>query len=384
MKRLPLLLCFSLSCCWLPAQSTLIGSFEHDGLLREYLLYVPAMYDGSEPVPLVLNFHGYTSNALEQMFYGDFRPIADTAGFLLVHPQGTLFNGNAHWNVGGWTVGSTVDDVGFTKALIDTLAVHYNIDLERVYATGMSNGGYMSFLLACQLSDRIAAIASVTGSMTPETWNDCAPLRPVPVLQIHGDSDGVVPYGGAPWTKPIEEVIQFWVDFDHCLPTPTVFSLPDVVSTDGSYVERFLYDGGDAGSTVEHFKVYGGGHTWPGSGINLPGTNQDFDASAEIWRFFSQYDLNGSINDPTTSTRDPSAPPATLTAFPNPTSGPLSVRYSAQAQTPCTVFDARGRKVRTRPFNGPAATLDLTGLPQGAYFLHVDGQVLKIIKTEGN
>ncbi|MCF8247979.1 MAG: hypothetical protein K9J37_22640 [Saprospiraceae bacterium] len=160
------------------AQQTINGSIMHDGIQRNYVLFIPAIYAGDSPVPLVLNFHGYTSSAEQQMFYGNFRPIADTANFIIVHPQGTLFNSNTHFNVGGWTIRSTVDDVGFTAALIDSHAATYNINLNRVYSTGMSNGGFMSFLLACQLSDKIAAIASVTGSMTPEAFNSCNPQHP--------------------------------------------------------------------------------------------------------------------------------------------------------------------------------------------------------------
>ena len=123
------------------SQQTINGSISHDNLDREYILYVPENYTGNDPIPLVFNFHGLGSNANEQMFYGDFRPIADTAGFIIVHPQGTIFSGNAHFNVGGFTNGSTVDDVGFSVALLDSIAANYNIDLDRVYSTGMSNGG---------------------------------------------------------------------------------------------------------------------------------------------------------------------------------------------------------------------------------------------------
>jgi len=242
---------------------TIYGSINHDDMEREYILYIPESYTGDVAVPLVLNFHGYTSTAFEQMNYGDFRPIADTEGFLVAHPQGTLFNGNTHWNVGGWTSGSTVDDVGFTDALIDHLANEYTVDLTRVYSTGMSNGGYMSFHLACRLSEKIAAIASVTGSMTPETYDDCIPLHPSPIMQIHGISDGSVPYEGTSWSKSIDEVLQYWVDYNGCYPDPTTTALPDIDPDDGSTVEYIVYDGGDNGVTVEHFKVIGGGHTWP-------------------------------------------------------------------------------------------------------------------------
>ncbi|MCD4655830.1 hypothetical protein K8T06_18065 [bacterium] len=280
------------------AGETINGSIMHDGIQRDYILYIPASYSGDVSVPLVFNFHGYTCTAFDQMYYGDFRPIADTANFIIVHPQGTLLDNKTHWNVGGWTSGSTTDDIGFTSALIDSIASEYNIDLTRVYATGMSNGGFMSFLLACQLGGKIAAIASVTGSMTPETYDECSPVHPTAILQIHGTNDSVVPYTGNSWAKTIDDVLQYWIISNNCSPTATTTTMPDIDPTDGSTVEHIVYDGGDNGVSVEHFKVIGGEHTWPGSAFGSVGTNHDIDASAEIWNFFSKYDINGLITTP--------------------------------------------------------------------------------------
>lgn len=302
--------------CWDAfAGETINGSIQHDGLEREYILYVPDIYTGTIPVPLILNFHGYGSNAFQQMNYGDFRSIADAEGCLVAHPQGTLFEGTTHWNVGGWTAGSTADDVGFTAALIDALSTDYAIDPDRIYATGMSNGGYMSFLLACQLGNRIAAIASVTGSMTPETYMDCLPEHPMPVLQMHGTGDTVVPYTGASWTKSIDDVLAFWVSENNCNNPPETTMLPDSDPNDGSTVERIVYSDGSNGVSVVHFKIFGGDHAWPGTAFGGPGTNYDIDASDEIWTFFSRYDINGRLDDPT-----PTATPAT--PIPTPTTVP--------------------------------------------------------------
>jgi len=368
-------------CLGIPAfaQQTIQGTLEHDGLQREYILYVPAGYTGDAPVPLVLNFHGYTSNANEQMFYGDFRTIADTAGFLVVHPEGTLLNGSTHWNVGGWTIGSTVDDVGFTAALIDHLAENYNINLKRVYATGMSNGGFMSHLLACQLSERIAAIASVTGSMTPETYDNCNPQHPMPVLQIHGTADPVVPYGGAPWTRPVQDAIDYWVAFNHCTKPPTVTPVPDIVTTDLSTVDYIVYPDGDNGVTTEHFKVYNGGHTWPGSAINIPVTNYDINASVEIWKFFAQYDLDGRI-DQTTATSEAEAPD--FAVFPNPTTHFVQIEHHLPPNTPYTLFSALGTRLLSGTIPPGQITLNLRPYPAGMYFLTIGEKTVKIQKTD--
>ncbi len=121
----------------------------------------------------------------------------------------------------------------------------------------MSNGGFMSFLLSCQLSNRIAAIASVTGSMTPQTYNNCNPQHPTPILQIHGTADGTVPYNGdSTWTKSINDVLQYWVDFNDCNSTPSVSNVPDVNSSDGSTVDHIVYSEGNNCVTTEHFKSF--------------------------------------------------------------------------------------------------------------------------------
>jgi polyhydroxybutyrate depolymerase len=178
------------------AQNTIDAELTHDGLVRTYRLYSPAAYNAATPVPLVLNLHGYTSNNLEQEFYGDFRAIADTANFIIVHPNGTEdANGDQFWSSFGV---SSIDDVGFLSALIDKIQTEYSIDHNCIYSTGMSNGGFMSYELACQLSYRIAAIASVTGSMVQSRFDNCNATHPTPVMQIHGTADPTVPYLGLP------------------------------------------------------------------------------------------------------------------------------------------------------------------------------------------
>ena len=250
MRYIPLLLLL-VGCTFSSfAQETINASITHDGIQRDYILYIPELYDGNTTVPLVLNFHGFGSSASQQMFYGDFRDIADTEGFLLVHPEGTTFIGNQFWNVGFPGLSSNIDDVGFTEALIDELATLYAIDLDRVYATGMSNGGFMSFLLACQLSEKIAAVASVTGSMTQDTFDDCNAQHPTPVLQIHGTEDDVVLYNENNLSLPIPDVISYWVDHNNCETTPTTTTLPDVDVSDGSTIEHSVYEDGDNGVTT--------------------------------------------------------------------------------------------------------------------------------------
>lgn len=285
-KLLAFLICLPL---FTFGQQTINASITHGGLQRDYILYVPASYSAATSVPLVFNFHGYTSNANQQMWYGDFRPIADTEGFIIVHPEGTLDNsGTSHWNV-GWG-GSTVDDIGFTESLIDNLSASYNIDNNRIYSTGMSNGGFMSYQLACELSDRIAAIASVTGSMSTNWFNSCSPNHQMPIMEIHGTADGNVPYATIP------SIMDFWTNFNNCNNTPIITNVPDINTNDGCTAEHQIWENGNNGSTVEHYKIIGGEHSWPGALFPNGVTNQDIDASEKIWEFFSKYDINGLIS----------------------------------------------------------------------------------------
>jgi polyhydroxybutyrate depolymerase len=358
------------------AQQTITGSFVYDGINRTWRLYVPASYNPANAAPLVLNLHGYGSNNLEQEFYGDFRPIADTAGFLLVHPNGTPDGfGIMHWNTFGT---SNVDDVGFLSALIDTISVNYHVNPDRIYSTGMSNGGFMSFSLACELSHRIAAIASVTGTMIPARLASCNPERPVPVMQIHGTADGTVPYNGSPFFVPVQTLLNYWINHNNCTATPIITEVPDIDPDDGCTAENHLYPGGDNGSVVEHYKVLGGGHSWPGAPVNLNVTNMDFSASQEIWRFFRGYNLDGLITA-ANEIHDIQVP---LTAYPNPSRGETTITFSHMAMRQISVMDYTGRLINSYITEDASIRLNLPAT--GIYLVVVkqDGQLhtIKLIK----
>ncbi len=357
------------------AQQILYETIMHDGMEREYILYIPANYSGSNNVPLIFNFHGYGSNATEQMYYGDFRPISDTAGFIIVHPQGTLFNGVTHWNVGGWTIGSTVDDVGFTEALIDSITADYAIDSLRIYATGMSNGGFMSFLLACQLNHKIAAIASVTGSMTPETFAFCNPVHPTPILQFHGTSDPVVPYDGASWTQSIDDVLQYWVTYNSCNTNPIITNLPDIDPDDGSTVIHYAYEDGIDDVVTEHYKIVGGGHTWPGSLLGGSGTNYDINASIEIWNFLFRFELLGGILDITNSNEE------IFIIYPNPTVSYITIESNLSENVDYSIMSVYGNILIRGTVYNKGHIVDLSMLPPNIYLINIGKNTYKIIKT---
>ena len=262
----------------------LFCEFTHDGLNREFTVYIPQSYEEGTQVPLLFNFHGYGSSAYAQIGYGDFRDLSEQHNFIIVIPQGSLLQGTSHWNVKGWTSASTTDDIDFTSEMIDRISAEYSIDLTRVYATGMSNGGFMSYHLACNLSSRIAAIASVTGSMTPGTYNDCNPLHPTSIMQIHGINDSVVPYQGNAGMKPIPEVIEYWKNYNQC----TSLAIGDFTS--GSTSESHQNCLNDV--SVELWVLNNFGHSWPETR-----RGDEINGAEVIWNFLSLYSTNGRIAD---------------------------------------------------------------------------------------
>ena len=368
----------------LRAQTTVVGTIRHGGLVREYRLYVPAIYTRTTvAVPLLFNLHGYSSNNVQQEAYGEFRPIADTANFLIVHPNGVFdAANNRNWNTFG-PRGTGVDDVSFLSALLDTLASRYRLDPDRVYSTGMSNGGFMSYELACQLSGRVAAVASVTGSMTSSRLSTCTSGRPVPVLEIHGTADGTVPYTGGTALSfvAIPTLLASWVQRNGCNPTPTITPVPDINTTDGCTAERSVWAGGRNGSRVEHYRIIGGGHTWPGAPVTIGVTNRDINASREVWRFLRPYRL--SRLGLATAAAGASVP--LLSAWPNPAADGVVLQAAGGLRAATlAVHDALGRAIlaTAQPAADGSLRLATQSWPRGVYLLRIETSAGRVLQQK--
>ncbi len=365
----------SLSSSFSFGQKTISKTIQHGGLTRNYRVYIPKIYDGKKAVPLLFNLHGFSSNEVQQEFYGDFRPIADTANFIIVHPRGTATaTGTLFWNVGFFP--STVDDLGFINTLIDTLSATYNINPQRVYSTGMSNGGFMSYSLACS-NNRFAAIASVTGSITLPYLKQCKPSKPIPVLEIHGTGDAVVAYAGTTLFAPIDTVVNFWVKQNGCNATPAVTNVPNIDTLDGATATHFVYSGGKNGTTVEHYKIENGAHTWPGAIINIGVTCMDFSASKEIWRFLNKYSL-------VTATEETQAS-LSFSIAPNPTNEILNLDFEAiDSPTLLEITDLQGKVVLKKSLDFKGTQFDISSFANGFYIAKIQNQngrgVAKFVK----
>ncbi len=232
----------------------------------------------------MFNFHGYGGTASDYMNYADMRTLSESKGFILVYPQGSCLEGNSHWNpsLPSSDNKSDADDLGFIEVLINQLSNNYNIDLERIYACGYSNDAMLAYGLACYKSNLIAAIGSVSGTMLD---TNCNPSYPIPVISIHGTSDGVLPYNGNSEYNSVETILSFWKNFNNTNTTPMVNSVND----NGTTIEHYIYADGDNSTSVEHYKVIDGDHVW----FNM--SYQGANTSKLIWEFVSKYNISGLI-----------------------------------------------------------------------------------------
>jgi polyhydroxybutyrate depolymerase len=317
MKQLPLFasICLLLLSLQSESQSLNFENIFVDTSDRVYAIYVPASYDGTEAFPVMFNFHGGGGTIASQILTSDMRPIADTANFFVVYPQAL-----ADPNDGGaftWThkPPTTHDDVNFVNAMIDDIGADYLIDTTRVYACGYSNGGEFCFDLACRLSDRVAAVTSVASTMYIEDFTDCTPAPPVAVQSIHGTLDFVRPYNGLTlfgitFYVSMNDQNLLWTTINNTDPIPAITAIPNTSMSDGSTVERYVWSNGIGCMEVEHLRVDGGGHDWPGTFGNM-----DIDSDVEIWNFASRFDLNGKIGCAAPSCNTSTAPDNLNTAI---------------------------------------------------------------------
>lgn len=277
------------------------------GRTRTFIIHFPSGYDDQKPVPLMLSFHGRKGQGKDQVKLSNFNQVADRHGFIVVYPDGVGKSWNAMHGTGD-AEALGVDDVGFVGALIDTLMERYSIDPRRIYASGMSNGGAFVHRLGCEMSDRIAAIASVAGEMAPKMAAQCKPTDPVAVIDFHGTKDRIVPFdggetGGGGDLLSAPATVEVWRKLNGCNETSKeTFSKGDVTCR--------TFTGGRAPVTL--CTVQGTGHTWPGGYQYLPRiligtTSRDVDASEMIWEFFA---ANPKMMDPrgTSGRRVPEKP----------------------------------------------------------------------------
>jgi polyhydroxybutyrate depolymerase len=278
-----------LVCTTAPAlTSAQVKSLVHKEEKRRYLVYTPASYAAQpdKTYPVVFNFHGSGMTMAEQMLYTQMNRAADRHGFIVVYPAGL----KQDWNVGfGMSYLEGTDDIGFTEALLARLRQDYRVDDRRVYATGLSRGGFFALRIAAELPHKFAAVASVGAPMPEPVIRHHTSTGKVGVLQLHGTADQVVAYAGKPTGYlSAEATYDYWLQRNGIAGDQAT---PVVLGADVTWREQ-----GNGRQRVALATIRDGGHTWPGAdpfnvGLPIGKTTPDLDANEAIWQFLSQHRL---------------------------------------------------------------------------------------------
>ena len=341
-----------------------IQTFEWQGIQRQYLIKIPLV--NRETMPILFFLHGLGDNItrLDNEFH--FQQVADAYNWTVVIPQALSQSGYTMWNAG--LMASSIDDSGFLIALLDSLAVQYPINLDSVFFTGFSMGGFMTHRMAIEHGDRITACAPVSGLITHSMSNLSA--VPVRMLHIHGTNDPVVGYDGnsqyfgGNLGLGVEAILNYWKNANNCIAEPIIDTFPDL-KNDGLRFVRYTYEG-DA--ELQHIKVIGGNHTW-----YMSEDQYDIGYLTEIHKFF----VGNSGGNVGVAELEPS----TLRFWPNPTSGYFTVEV--ETTNDIAVMDCQGRCVVKYTLKPGANQIDLGGLSEGLYFIKGEnGEVKKLLLTK--
>lgn len=269
-----------------PGASTYM-QISSDNAQRRFIIYLPVGYTNANPHSLILAFHGYTSNPFAMQQFTHFDSLANKDNVVIVYPEGTT----SLVRLRGWNTGVhptiTAKDVLFTSNMLNDLQANFCINPNQIYATGFSNGGGFTAKLACQLPDRIAAFAPISGSYLPSFYS-CSSDRPVPIIEFHGTKDTVVPYLGLKSKKEFAALtwIANWAKKDTCTPQP-------IITKESKKITKYLWTNCSANASIIHYKINGEGHSWPHALFKQKINNQVEGGHAEqvIWNFFKQHSL---------------------------------------------------------------------------------------------
>ena len=332
-------------------------TFDVGGVTREYIQYLPVGFDAvTESLPVVFVLHGL-GDVNSNMTNTGFKQIGDTARFISIYPQGlTNSFGSSSWN-NGTLLAPVADDISFFNLMIDDMILNYNVDITRVYFTGFSMGSIMSHHLACALNDRIAAIGTMSGTMSTDDIANCVPIYKTPVMHVHGTNDPTVPYDGSalPSLSLVAETMDFWINVHGCTATADSTQLPDT-ATDGLTVDRFVYQTCDPAGSVELWRVNGGGHDFFYEPVN------DFTESVDIWMFFRKWSHSSpsavGLNDLTK---------VSFSISPNPSTGLFKI--TTEESNNIFVYTTSGKLVHTQEITSGETLMNLTHLQRGMYIV---------------
>ena len=338
--------------------------FEHDGIDRQYIYYEPL--DLNEQMPLVIVMHGFGGDANDIRNYSEMNQFANQYGFAVCYPRGTTDSeGYRFWNVGyAFHQNETVDDVGFLSELAGYLQLTHGLNPDYTFATGMSNGGEMCYMLACQAYDTFKAVAPVAGMILQDILDECDNSPPIPLFEIHGSQDSVTPISGDPnnndgWGAypSIPFTIDYFSEKNECTLMVTE-TLPNTDTSDGSYVLSEKHLNGINNNEVWFYKVVGGGHDWPGAWGNM-----DINAGEEAWLFFQNH-IDNTLSLPNFKDLE-----NTIRVFPNPTSNVINIETNNRLELfEVILYNTLGVNLNLKSTDG---FLDVTHLNTGIYLLSI-------------
>jgi len=359
MKKIILLICLVSCFQFTRSQTTTTKTLPFGGLTRTYIEHVPAIYNPSTPVPLIICLHGLGDNMSNFTGIG-MNTLANTKNFIVLTPQAINSAFGTAWNSGasymGYQLNSNVDDIGFIGALIDTTMALYNIDPRRIYATGFSMGGFMCHRLACQMNNRIAAIASAAGTIGSAI--NCTPGRAVPVLHLQGTGDQTIYYTGNSYGMDAMETVMFWAKNNHCDTIPVITNMPDIAQ-DSMTIKHFVYNNGDNNTMVEHYRVDSASHTW----LFLP--QNDMSYTQAIWDFVSRFTLPQGMGIESRFNPDK------VSVFPNPSYDKININGIKENETHIILYDILGKVVYEDSHYSTNTPVDIKKFNNGVYFLKI-------------
>ncbi len=354
-------------------------SLNHDGRTRYFLVHLPTGYSAQNDYSLVIAMHGGLGSGPQLETQSQLSVKADDAKFIVVYPDGVKSPiGIRTWNAGeccGYAADNNIDDVGFIISLVDSLINKYSIDRDRVYATGMSNGGFMSYRLACEKPDVLAAIAPVASSMSA----NCQPNKWVPTIHFHSYNDNNVPFAGGRgdglsnhYNPPLDSVMTIWADGSNCL----VYS--DTIRQSTDY-DHFAWNHCDCYAEYELYITHDGGHSWPGGKKTAVGdpTSTAISANELMWTFFQKHPKCEETLGELPMNASPNA-----FVFPNPTSDKCTIRVDG-IPLDISVHDLNGRQMHHLRIKHEQNQIefDLSEMPSGFYVIrYIENDRVKIVR----
>ena len=349
------------------AQSNIYDSIFIGNGWRTYLTHLPKGFNNSGRYPLLLAFHGGQKNNADVgwtaiAYQSKLSQKADAERFIVVYPEGTVFNKNRTWNAGNCcppALNQKVDDVGFVDYLLDTLFADYPIDSSRVYATGSSNGGMLCYRLACELSNRFAAVAPNACS---QMYFPCQPTRKVPIINFHSNADMEVPAGGGIGTGPSgvqmtsqDSTLKIWRQLNNCA------SVSKEIDGKGSNFDFIRMHNCDCGVEFHHYLTSDGGHSWPGGNPNNNPVSSQISATDLLWNFFKNYTLNCKTTNTTENVR------SGLELYPNPAKGEIFIAHLTDS-LPYAIFNTMGQLMQS---GQTTSSIPVEELPSGFYTIKI-------------